>query len=79
VTKWSPGFVLFVVIVGVLFVRPTELIDGLQDAPLYEMTIRCSLVLSAPAVLAQLRPDALRARRLASASSVCCPRSPCRT
>jgi O-antigen ligase len=62
VVKGSLGFVLFVILIGVLFVRPAELIDSLKEAPVYEVTILCCLAVAAPAVLAQLRPDSLRDR-----------------
>lgn len=53
------GYVLFVVCTGVLFVRPTELVDDLNDAPLYEAAILAGLAISAPRVLRQLSASAL--------------------
>lgn len=55
----SLGYVLFVVCTGVLFVRPTELVDDLNDAPLYEAAILAGLAISAPRVLRQLSVSAL--------------------
>jgi putative inorganic carbon (hco3(-)) transporter len=54
VSPRSLGFVLFVVCMGLLIVRPTELVESLRDAPLYEMTILCGLAISAPRILTQL-------------------------
>jgi hypothetical protein len=56
----SPGFILFVVCTGVLFVRPTEIVEALVDAPLYEFSIIGCFVCAFPSVFAQLTWRSLR-------------------
>src|SRR5437868_5852559 len=47
-------WVLFILLNGTLFIRPAELVPGLQELPLYELLIvACSLV-SLPRILKQL-------------------------
>jgi hypothetical protein len=58
----SSGFVLFVIVTGVLFVRPTELVGSLKDAPVYEVSILCCLAVAAPQLLGQLTTRSLRTR-----------------
>lgn len=53
------GFFLFVVCTGVLFVRPTDLIESLSDARLYELSIIGCFAASAPLVRRQLAKEAL--------------------
>jgi O-antigen ligase len=62
-TASSPlGFILFIVLTGVLFIRPAEIIPTLEAVPIYEIVILCCLVVSFPAVLEQLRPKVLASR-----------------
>ncbi|MDB5309383.1 MAG: hypothetical protein JWO38_3585 [Gemmataceae bacterium] len=55
----SLGFFLFVLCTGVLFVRPTELVESLAGAPLYEVSILGCFAVSVPQVTAQLTARAL--------------------
>jgi O-antigen ligase len=45
---------------GVLLVRPTELVESLANAPLYEIPVLCCLALSASHILAQCSGHPLR-------------------
>jgi O-antigen ligase len=58
----SLSFFLFVILTGVLFVRPTELVESLQDAPVYEVVILCCLATASPRVIEQLRARSLKSR-----------------
>jgi O-antigen ligase len=60
-------FLLFILVNGVLFTRPTEVVPDLQTVPLYELFILACLVVSIPAVLEQLTDRSLDARPI----SVC--------
>jgi O-antigen ligase len=53
------GFCLFMTVVGVLVLRPTDIIPGLEDAPIYEVVVLACLLCSIPPVLWQLRVDAV--------------------
>lgn len=56
----SVRFALLVLVTGVLFVRPTELIESLRDAPVYEVTILCALALSGSVLREQLTVRSLK-------------------
>jgi putative inorganic carbon (hco3(-)) transporter len=53
------GFALFLVLTTVLFVRPTDIITGLEGLPIYEVMILACLAASLPAVLNRLRWQSL--------------------
>ena len=61
------GFVLFLLVNAILFIRPAEIIPALEALPLYEGCIIGALLFSLPAVLAQLSPESL-----ARAPVTCC-------
>jgi O-antigen ligase len=50
------------VLTGILFIRPAEILPGLEAVPLYEIVILCCLVVSLPAVLGHLRAKMLASR-----------------
>jgi hypothetical protein len=56
------GYFLFLLVNAALFLRPSELIPGLKDAPLYEVLIQVCLAVTLPGVVRQLSPSSLRAR-----------------
>jgi hypothetical protein len=49
----SLGFLLFILVNAVLFVRPAEIYPELVDLPIYEVVILCCLVVSLPSLAAQ--------------------------
>ena len=55
-------FILFILVTGVLMVRPAEIIPGLEGVPVYEFAILSCLVVALPAVLIQLTPASLARR-----------------
>jgi hypothetical protein len=60
VSTRSFSFFLFVILNGVLFLRPTELVEPLREVPLYAITLLCCLAVSAPVLLEQLTTRSLR-------------------
>jgi hypothetical protein len=56
------GFVLFIALTGVLFIRPAEIVPALLGLPIYEVLILVCAVVSLPAVLEQLQWKNLAAR-----------------
>jgi O-antigen ligase len=56
------AFALFLVLTGILWVRPTEIVASLDGLPLFQATILACLVAAAPAVLDQLDPRRLAGR-----------------
>lgn len=56
------AFILFMLVNAVLIVRPTEVIPGLEDLPLYNAVILGALLTAALPILRQLSPSALAAR-----------------
>lgn len=58
----SIRFALLVLVTGVLFLRPAEIISSLEDQPVYEVCILCCLVVSAPVIVQQLTARSLGAR-----------------
>src|SRR4051812_43223382 len=57
------GLVLLLVATALLLLRPSDLLPGLDDAPVYEMVMAACLVVSLPRMLGQL--GALRANGIA--------------
>jgi hypothetical protein len=55
------GFALFLLVNLVLFVRPAELIDGLDDVPIYEVAICACLLASVAVIVRQLTLRSLAA------------------
>lgn len=55
-------FGLFLLVLAVLFLRPTELVPALENAPVYEVAILSALAAEAGRVLGQLSRPALIAR-----------------
>ncbi|MEJ7636578.1 MAG: hypothetical protein WKF75_00960 [Singulisphaera sp.] len=55
-------YLLFLIVTGLLFIRPGEFDPGLVDVPIYEITILACLVFAFPKVLNQLTPSALAER-----------------
>src|SRR5205809_75026 len=47
-------FALFILVNATLFIRPAEVVADLEGLPLYEIVILACLVVSLPAVIAQL-------------------------
>jgi putative inorganic carbon (hco3(-)) transporter len=56
------GFLLFILVNAVLFIRPAEIIPELKDWPIYEVLIVACLMVSLPAILRRLQPRALAAQ-----------------
>ena len=56
------AFALFVLLTAILFLRPTETIDGLASLPLYEIVFLLCAVCAAPALCANLGPTILASR-----------------
>jgi O-antigen ligase len=54
------GFALFLLVNLILFIRPGELIDGMDDVPIYEVVICLCLLASIPVIFRQLRPQSLK-------------------
>ena len=59
------GFYLFILLNGVLFIRPGEIIPALLDLPIYEWTILACLAVSLTAMIGQLSPASLVAQPIA--------------
>jgi O-antigen ligase len=57
--KQLMDFILFLLVNAVLFIRPAEIVPGLEDLPLYEVAILACLAVSFFSVLRQLRPRSL--------------------
>jgi hypothetical protein len=57
-------FLLFLLVNAALFIRPAEVIPGMQDIELYKLLIIPCLVVALPAVLEQFQADKLAARPL---------------
>lgn len=55
-------FVLFLLVNATLFLRPAEVVPGMQDIELYKIVIIPALIVALPGVLAQLSGQALAAR-----------------
>lgn len=53
------NFFLLTLVTGILYVRPTDFVPGLEQVPLYYICMVACLVVSWGAVMAQLSPDAL--------------------
>ncbi len=64
------GYILFILLNAVLFIRPSELLPLLLEIPLYEGLILSCLLVSAFAVLNQLTPSSL-AQNPVDACAVC--------
>src|SRR5262249_16112577 len=56
------GFPQFIVLNGVLFIRPAEITPGVQNWPIQEVVIIACLVVSLPAIIRRLQPSALAAQ-----------------
>src|SRR5262245_59754227 len=56
------GFPLLLLVLAVLFLRPAELMPGLEDQPIYEILILSCLACSGATVLRQLEPRDLGRR-----------------
>ena len=54
------GFVTFLLLTAVVFIRPAEIVPALLGLPLYELLITGSLLLSLPGILGRLRLESLR-------------------
>ena len=59
--RYGIGFALFLLVNLVLFVRPAEFVDGLEDLPIYEVAICACLVASLAVVVRQLTLQSLAA------------------
>jgi len=59
------NFSLFIVLNGVLFIRPGEIVPGLIGLPIYEWTILACLAVSLPSMLQQLRSTSLASQPIA--------------
>jgi O-antigen ligase len=55
----AEAFKLFIVLNGIMFLRPGELVPQLAAIPIYELVILTCLAMSAPAIMAHLRPASL--------------------
>jgi O-antigen ligase len=55
-------FGLFILTVAMLFLRPAELIPGLEDAPIYEVVILAAIAAAARPIIGQLSPQSIAAR-----------------
>src|SRR5207245_7058108 len=55
------GFVLFLLVNSVLFIRPAEIVPSLEELPVYEILIVACLLSSLPVVVGQLNGRSLRA------------------
>ena len=53
------GFLLFLLVNATLFIRPAEIVPGLEDFRIYEALILVCLAVSLPAVLGQFNPQSL--------------------
>jgi hypothetical protein len=62
--RYGLGFVLFVLLNAMLFVRPAEIIPALLGWEIYQVCILACLLTSFPVLLEQLQPGALEARPL---------------
>jgi len=56
---YSLGYSLFLLVNAVLFIRPTEIVWGLEGLPIYEAVILICLVVSIPAMARQLAAGSL--------------------
>jgi O-antigen ligase len=54
------GFALFLLVNLILFIRPGELIEGLDDVPIYEVAICLSLFVSIPVIFQQFKSHSLK-------------------
>lgn len=54
------GFALFVLLTGTIFTRPSEIISGLQNAPIYAILIIACLAIYLSRILGQLTLQSLR-------------------
>jgi O-antigen ligase len=59
-------FVLFILVNAVLFIRPMELVPGMEDFPLYEILIAACTLVTLPLILGQLNLRNLRERPIAA-------------
>jgi O-antigen ligase len=55
-------FLLFLLVAAVLFIRPSDFVPGLEQVPLYQLTIFPCILLSWHKLVPQLRGDGLRNR-----------------
>src|SRR6185312_4884877 len=62
--RYGLGFVLFVLLNAMLFVRPAEIVPALLGWEIYQVCILACLLTSFPVLLEQLQPRALEARPL---------------
>ncbi|MBX6312992.1 MAG: O-antigen ligase family protein [Isosphaeraceae bacterium] len=60
------GFLLFILVNVVLFIRPSEIIPDLQALPLYELSIVSCLLICFPTVLEQLSGRSLAAQPISA-------------
>jgi hypothetical protein len=60
VRRNSIGFAVFVLLTAILFIRPTDMFDSMQDWPIYRTGILACLLVLGYAVYEQLRPSALK-------------------
>ena len=58
----AAGFVLFLVVNAVLFVRPSDAIPWLVGVEMYQYAILLCFAISLPAVLGHLQPEKLESR-----------------
>jgi O-antigen ligase len=56
------GFVLFILVTAIQFIRPTDFIPGLEEAPLYQIAIVPCIILSWHKIIPQLTTAGLRER-----------------
>jgi O-Antigen ligase len=66
-TVASLGFYLFVLVNAALFIRPSEIVPGLEEIPIYHILILSCLLVSLPAV----RRELTRRRLVATPISAC--------
>jgi putative inorganic carbon (HCO3(-)) transporter len=58
--EWAGAF--FILVNAVLFVRPAEIIPGLEDWPIYGVLMTCALIIALPLILQQLTYASLSRR-----------------
>jgi O-antigen ligase len=58
----SVGFVLFLLVTAIMFIRPTDFVPGLEELPLYQITIVPCIILSWHKLIPQLTSAGLRER-----------------
>jgi O-antigen ligase len=60
------GYLLFLLVTGVLYIRPTDLHPALYQIPLYEILIIPCLIITAPAMAASVSPQTLQERPISA-------------